>query len=417
MDEKGELSCPRGTFVGTYFSEELKCAVSYGYKVKVLSAVQFDRGTGLFDSFIKDMFRRKHDAKRAKDSVGELSYKLIQNSLFGKSGQREIVHSFKFIDSKKLSDFELKNKMDLSQVFGNKTLVRTQGKIDNDLLQIITAGQKESCDSAIPDLKLPPRKMNGVKSSVSIASAITGYARIAMNRFKNIPGNRYLGGDTDSAILEFPLDPKYVGEGLGMMKLEYEIDLGLLADKKLYYVKDTEGMFHIKSRGVGKSLSGKDILGYEDFIKLFRGETVNVQKTKFFIKEDGVYIKPQTISVKIKESGRLEIQNELMEILKDPLNPSYSLAKEISEGRSETIAPVRPDDFLRPPVARVNSEPSLAGSQHQTPPVNKEGKSEVFGDKEIEPNDNCKMLKPPPVDKPITDVKMKKPPPNKGGLL
>ena len=71
--------------------------VNYGYKVKVLSAVLFDRGKGLFDNFIKDMYKRKLEAKYANDPVGELTYKLIQNSLYGKAGQREIIHSFKFL--------------------------------------------------------------------------------------------------------------------------------------------------------------------------------------------------------------------------------------------------------------------------------------------------------------------------------
>ena len=45
----------------------------------------------------------------------------------------------------------------------------------------------------------------GVKSSVGIAAAaITAVknARISLNRFKNIPGNKYLPGDPDSAILQ-----------------------------------------------------------------------------------------------------------------------------------------------------------------------------------------------------------------------
>jgi hypothetical protein len=56
-------------------------------------------------------------------------------------------------------------------------------------------------------LRVPARKKGGVKSSVSIAAAITAYARISINMFKNIPGNKYLGGDTDSVIMEHPLDP------------------------------------------------------------------------------------------------------------------------------------------------------------------------------------------------------------------
>jgi hypothetical protein len=48
----GRHICPRGTFVFTWFSEELKNARKYGYKVEVISAVVFDRGVGVFNEFV-----------------------------------------------------------------------------------------------------------------------------------------------------------------------------------------------------------------------------------------------------------------------------------------------------------------------------------------------------------------------------
>jgi len=91
-----------------------------------LSAVIFDKGEGLFDRFIKEMYKRKADAKER--GVEEFLYKLLQNSLFNKAGQKEIIHSFKLIDNDKVKNFELKNKTDLIHEFGNKSLIRTQGK-------------------------------------------------------------------------------------------------------------------------------------------------------------------------------------------------------------------------------------------------------------------------------------------------
>lgn len=45
----------------------------------------------------------------------------------------------------------------------------------------------------------------------------------------------------------------------------------LFADKKLYYMQDEKGVSIIKSRGVGRNRErNMDILGYDDFIKLFK---------------------------------------------------------------------------------------------------------------------------------------------------
>lgn len=230
-----------------------------------MSSVIFDKaGEGLFDEFIKVMYKRKAEPLlrwERGDGVEELIYKLLQNSLFGKAGQKEIIHSFKLIDNSKIDKFELENKTDLIQCFGDKSLIRTKGKFDAELEGVVNKF-KEAQDSvydneetvdkgAAADRVLPsqPRKKYGVKSSVSIAAAITAYARISMNKYKNIPGNKYLGGDTDSAILEKELSREFVGKELGKMKLECRVKLGLFADKKLYLMEDEKGQVVIKSRG------------------------------------------------------------------------------------------------------------------------------------------------------------------------
>lgn len=314
--------------------------MNYGYKVRILSSVIFDRGQGLFEDFIKEMFKRKAHAKESGDSVAELLYKLLQNSLYGKSGQKEIIHNFKLINSEDLELFERKNKADLTQVFGSKTLVRTQGKISGDLEKVITKmfkydgvqnADNESDEQEIAkDLRLPSQKRGGVKSSVSTAAAITAYARIAMSKYKNIDGNKYFGGDTDSVIMEKELNPELIGKGLGMMKEEERIKFGLFADKKLYLTENNNGQIVIKSRGVGRSLeTGADILNYDDFIKLFKGEKLTIRKTKFLIENDGIYVRPQAITVKISPSSLLKITQEVSAILADSQNPLYELALKI----------------------------------------------------------------------------------------
>ncbi len=136
-----------------------------------------------------------------------------------------------------------------------------------------------------------------------------------MSSYKNIASIRYLGGDTDSVFLSRRLPQHVVGSGLGMMKLEYEIKEGLLADKKLYYHKDVHGNIVIRSRGVGLNLAGKNILTPQHFFELLAGKDVKVEKTKIFIKDTGVFIVNIPLSVKIRPEEVMKAGVEIRKIL------------------------------------------------------------------------------------------------------
>ena len=113
--------------------------------------------------------------------------------------------------------------------------------------------------------------------------------------------------------------------------------LGLFADKKLYLMQDDKGATVIKSRGVGRAIeSGRDILNKDDFIKLFKGEALKIFKTKFLIQSDGIYIKPQTITVRIALGRLLKIQEELKVIFANIKHSLYTLALKI--GRIDITA-------------------------------------------------------------------------------
>jgi hypothetical protein len=59
-----------------------------------------------------------------------------------------------------------------------------------------------------------------VQSNVAIASAVTSYARIAMMKYKLIPGIEIYYFDTDSMFTNKPLPDHLIGDGLGLMKDE-----------------------------------------------------------------------------------------------------------------------------------------------------------------------------------------------------
>lgn len=106
-------SCPRGKFEGVWFSEELKDNISRGYEVEIISSVIFQRGKGLFETFIKNLFSSKANAKKEGDYVGELIYKLLMNSFYGKCGQLEVENTYAMIETDKVEEYGKKHNYDL----------------------------------------------------------------------------------------------------------------------------------------------------------------------------------------------------------------------------------------------------------------------------------------------------------------
>lgn len=330
----GVTSCPRGKFEGVWFSEELKDNIARGYKVEIVSSVVFKRGKGLFDNFINNLFSAKAKAKEQGDSVGELIYKLLMNSFYGKCGQLEVENTYTMVEKDKLEHFAKNHNFDLSQDFDKLTLVRENAKFEPGLQELLNHKDNSKRKRLQDKKRLPNKNSKGVKSSVGIAAAITAYARISLNRFKNIPGNKYLGGDTDSVIMQTPLPSKLVGKQLGMMKFEDDIKLGLFADKKLYYAVNRDGYENIKSRGVGKDFNRNDILKLPHFLLMLAGHVVTVNKTKFVITNKGaVEIKNVSLDTKIQKITYQHVVSELEGYLSNN-NHKFLIARYISSLRN-----------------------------------------------------------------------------------
>ncbi|KAI0995205.1 hypothetical protein K3495_g12977 [Podosphaera aphanis] len=210
--------------------------------------------------------------------------------LLWKSGQKEVVNSYCMVENTKLEE--------------------ESGKYHHPALLELLNPKKEKANTP---RKLPDQdKRGGLKSCVAIAAAITAYARISLNRFKNIPDNQYLGGDTDSVILQKPLPATLVGKKQGMIKYEDDIAIGLFADKKLYYALNSKGEVNIKSRGIGKDFNRKDILKLPHFLLMLAGHVVSVNKTKFVITKKGaVEIKNVSLDTKIQKRTYKHLLAEL----------------------------------------------------------------------------------------------------------
>jgi hypothetical protein len=117
--------------------------------------------------------------------------------------------------------------------------------------------------------------------SISIASAITAYARIHMTQFKNNPNIDLFYTDTDSIDINKPLPDKYIGKDLGLMKLEYNFIEGTFLAPKVYgglYSNDNNLL-----KSITKIKGYKNKLDYYDLKSLLNKETsLSLRQEKWF---------------------------------------------------------------------------------------------------------------------------------------
>ena len=84
--EDGTLIFPTGKLLGVYFSEELKYAVSIGYRVFPLSGYLFSRMESPFKGFVRDIYKQRLEAKKMGEHAKAFILKTLLNSLFGRFG-------------------------------------------------------------------------------------------------------------------------------------------------------------------------------------------------------------------------------------------------------------------------------------------------------------------------------------------
>ena len=129
----------------------------------------------------------------------------------------------------------------MSKLAENKYLIKYSGQVSDNIRTLfsndpLNTESNENLKYTKTDLrKLRLNKPRIVPSAIHIAAAISAYARMSINEYKNIPGNPCIKSDTDSATLPKPL-PKYlVGPKIGQMKLEHEIIEAIFFLKKLLF--------------------------------------------------------------------------------------------------------------------------------------------------------------------------------------
>jgi hypothetical protein len=226
---------PNGTFRMKINSCEYFNALK-DYDIQVRSGFLFDK-TNIFYDYVNDMYDLR--MQYPKDHPMNMIAKLLQNSLYGRFALNPLLenHVFcNFEEFKSLTEkFNIIEEMDLGE---------------DGMFVSYTSKNLDSLDSS-------------VKSSITIASAVTAYARVHMSQYKNNPDFELYYTDTDSIFIDRPLPDHMVGKELGKMKLEYVFTDCVFLGPKIYAGITEDGKYICKIKGFkdAKSVSLENLKG------------------------------------------------------------------------------------------------------------------------------------------------------------
>lgn len=206
---------PLGNWKQVIFSEEINEYKKYGYKFKILRGYTFNQ-SNIFKDYIDELYDIKKES--SKDSSWYLISKLLMNSLYGKFGMNPNLPSHLIIDQSEIESYQKDSNniiVDITPISQNKVII----SLFNDTID------------------------NNFKVNVSIASAITSYARIFMSKFLADNNIKVYYTDTDSIYVDKPLPEEFIGKELGQFKLEKNFIEAIFLAPKVYggsFLEDNE---------------------------------------------------------------------------------------------------------------------------------------------------------------------------------
>jgi hypothetical protein len=106
---------PVGKFNGWFFSEELKNALDFGYKIKIIKGFSFDPKEGyIFKNWVEDLYKMR--LEYPKTDPMNLIAKLLLNSLYGRFGMGELSGYSEVITNKEFKKFTSEDLVDVLNV-------------------------------------------------------------------------------------------------------------------------------------------------------------------------------------------------------------------------------------------------------------------------------------------------------------
>jgi len=225
---------PLGTWQGMFFSEELKNSLKYGYKFEVLWGYTFNKSY-VFKDFVDNLYNLRLTYPKS-DPMNYIA-KILMNSLYGRFGMDDNFSTFEIFDQPSYIKYENRFKEFIKNVtnLGNHYLVEIFNKNKTLNTELDNANEIHNVN-------------------IAIASAITAYARIVMSQLKNRRDIIIYYSDTDSIIVNKPLDDIFVSQTeLGKFKLEHVAKRGVFIAPKVYALELENGETIIKIKGLIKN--------------------------------------------------------------------------------------------------------------------------------------------------------------------
>ena len=183
------------------FSDEMDNAIKLGYKFKILWGYTFDK-ENIFKEYVQTMYNFRLQYPKS-DPLNYLA-KLLLNSLYGRFGMDYKMENHSFVNKEELTDLIQNKFIELSNPI----------QIEDNLFLVSFLDLKKYENLDID-------YFHEYNISVSIASAISSYARIHMSQFKNNKKYKLFYSDTDSIYINKKLSKLFVSSTeLGKLKLE-----------------------------------------------------------------------------------------------------------------------------------------------------------------------------------------------------
>lgn len=269
LRKEGKTLFPVGKWKGVYFSEELKAMLPLGYKFKLGAAYEFSQ-----EVLFKDYIDHFYSIKKLATGPRRFIAKLMLNNLYGVFGRALTGLKPMIVEQGDLMPFL------------NAFRSRAVASINEKYSMIITDESAHTenllkTDAGVISTEL--KKGIPTKSNGAIAAAITSYARIHMIDLKL--NNDVIYSYTDSIFTSHPIDPKFIGSDIGLLKDEMN---GLVIDKAYflgikqygYTYKDSSGNRIDRSVWAGVP---RDSIDFESMESIASGKPLIVNvKNRFF---------------------------------------------------------------------------------------------------------------------------------------
>lgn len=283
-----EITMPTGYISGWYFSEELKFAHEQGCKIHVLSGYQFNKEYNVFKDYIEHFYDIK---STTKSSVTKMIAKSLLNNLIGRFGlniDKSVTRLISYDEFQELLQYK-----HISNVIfiDDEVLVTHSKDVSMEICEEHNVDYKQALINDIKFSKhsnISERQYNS--TSIVIASAVTAYARIFMQKIKLgilAKGGKIYYTDTDSIVTDKELDKSLVGSNIGQFKLVDKIKEGYFISSKTYGFINYDNKVVIVAKGINdKNLSSNQsdlsnlsereekLFKYNDLIKLYHEDNV-----------------------------------------------------------------------------------------------------------------------------------------------